>query len=125
MAERPQGLPRLALLAGRRRLSLSLPARRGNGPCRCELPRPRGIDADHLGERPARAFDPPRRAQPLPGKSDDDPGCHRPHPLAGLATVAKAGEILPQARTATGVRDPLTTLSAHLVFKALERLAIG
>jgi cyclopropane-fatty-acyl-phospholipid synthase len=39
--------------------------------------------------------------------------------------VAKAGEILPQARTATGVRDPLTTLSAHFVFKALERLAIG
>jgi cyclopropane-fatty-acyl-phospholipid synthase len=39
--------------------------------------------------------------------------------------VAKAGEILPQARTATGVRDPLTTLSSHFVFKALERLAIG
>ena len=39
--------------------------------------------------------------------------------------MAKAGEILPQACAATGVRDPLTTLSAHFVFKALERLAIG
>jgi cyclopropane-fatty-acyl-phospholipid synthase len=45
--------------------------------------------------------------------------------LAGLATLAKAGEILPQARAATGVRDPLTPLSAHFAFKALERLAIG
>jgi cyclopropane-fatty-acyl-phospholipid synthase len=39
--------------------------------------------------------------------------------------VAKAGEILPQARAATGVRVPLTTLSAHFVLKALERLALG
>jgi cyclopropane-fatty-acyl-phospholipid synthase len=39
--------------------------------------------------------------------------------------VAKAGEILPQARAATGVRDPLTPLAARFVFKALDRLAIG
>ncbi len=39
--------------------------------------------------------------------------------------MAKAGEILPQASAATGVRDPLTTLAARFVFKALERLAVG
>ena len=48
------------------------------------------------------------RAAPLPRQPDHDPGRRRPDPLAGLATLAEAGEILSQACTAAGARDPLT-----------------